>query len=434
VASIRNSTPEATSNGVTSLLRAHKVHLFIVALFALYPGIHAVLTTSPVGREMTVLLPPIYAMIIVLYFGLFAMSFDFISGYTGYLSFGHAAFYGVGAYTVVLIANDKIPLLPPDTPYMFSLIVAGLFAAIVALAIGTVSFQRTTGVYFAMVTLGFAEISHVFIRNWRYVGSSPQDGISVIGMTEGFAIGVPYVSSLQLQIGQLAGDSIENLLGLGIDLSTVTVSYYMIGLVVLVSYLLMKRILNSPYGRVMVAIRGNENRAKALGYNTFRYKLGAFVISGFFAGVAGALLAGYHRSADPEIFFLLVTAFALVATIVGGTKTLAGALYGYLFYITLEEMFKLEEGGIIPYLEEIVGDAAMNTELVGQWALDDILMAFVAGRAELYIGIIFVFFVLYLPRGILGMIHIRLGSTVESFVSSKMSETAESRTGETADD
>jgi branched-chain amino acid transport system permease protein len=200
-------------------LQNHTVHFAVLVVLASYPGVHSLLIHSSFGAEAEMLLPSVSAMITVFYFGLFAVSFNFISGYTGYLSFGHIAFFGTGAYTVVLIANGKVPLLASDTPFMASLVVAGLIAASLALLIGSVSF-RLSGVYFAMITLGFAEVLHVFIRNWEYVSSSPQSGVSITGYQEGLAIGIPLISELQMRIGQLRGDTIENLFGLGINFSS----------------------------------------------------------------------------------------------------------------------------------------------------------------------------------------------------------------------
>ncbi|PSP96027.1 branched-chain amino acid ABC transporter permease, partial [Halobacteriales archaeon QS_1_68_44] len=234
----------------------------------------------------------------------------------------------------------------------------------VALAVGAVSF-RLTGVYFAMVTLGFAEVAHVFVRNWDYVGSNPRDGAAVTGR-EGFAVGYPGLPAdvrgvlpdvrgvfpevlarpRQVRLGRLTGDSFENVFGLGIDLGTAEVSYYAVGAVVLVCYFVMQRIIHSPFGRVMVAIRENEERAEAVGYNTFWYKLGAFGVSGFFGAVAGGLLAGYRRSVAPEFTLL------------------------------------------------------------------EFINVFVDGRADLYLGVVFVLFVLFVPRGLLGTLRERLGGTV----------------------
>jgi len=380
-----------------------------------YPGIYAVLTGSgsPVAAEAATLLPTVRTMVTVLYFGLFAMSFDFISGYTGYLSFGHAVFYGSGAYFVVLVANGKIPLLGPETPFMLSLVLAGLLAFVLAVLIGGVSF-RLTGVYFAMITLGVSQVVYVFVRGWEFVARNPRDGPAVTGRTSGFEIGVPGVDSLNVAIGQLTGDSVEGLLGV-LSFSPTEVSYYAIGAVVLLCYLALQRILHSPFGRVMVAIRENEERARAVGYSTFRYKLAAFAVSGFFAGVAGALFAGFRRSVSPEnSLFFLVAGDALLASIIGGFGTLAGPLFGRLFDETVREFLSTEGagGGLVPYLRDVLSEGALATELVGGLTVSEAIGTFLVGRAPLFLGLLFVVFVLYLPAGLLGSLRARLGSTV----------------------
>ncbi|PSP55881.1 branched-chain amino acid ABC transporter permease [Halobacteriales archaeon QS_1_67_19] len=368
---------------------------------------------SPLSTEMVTLLPRVETMIAVLYFGLFAVSFDFISGYTGYLSFGHAAFYGTGAYFVVLASNGKVPLVGSGTPFLLLLVLGGLLAVVLALLIGAVSF-RLTGVYFAMITLGFAQVLYVFVRNWDYAASNPRDGPAVLGRTEPFSVGVPGVDSLNLAIGQLAGDSVEGLFGL-LSFTTTEVSYYMIGLVVLVCYFAMQRIIHSPFGRVLVAIRENEERAEAVGYNTFWYKLGAFAISAFFAAVAGGLFAAFRRSVSPEnTFYFLVTGDALLASIIGGFGTLAGPLYGWLFDETITEFLSKagEGGGLLPYLRANLGDATMATELFNGLTVGQTIDTFLNGHAELYIGAVFVLFVLFVPNGLLGTVRQRLGGPV----------------------
>jgi branched-chain amino acid transport system permease protein len=364
----------------------------------------------PLGELLNVFLPRVTTMVVVLYVGLFAMSFDFISGYTGYLSFGHGMFYGIGAYFVVLAGSGKVPGLAAGDPFMLMLVLGAVLSFVVATAIGAVSF-RLTGVYFAMVTLGFAEVAHVFIRNWDYVGSNPRDGAGVVGR-EGFTVGVPYVDSLGVRLGRLTGDSFTNVLGLGIDLEPAFVSYYAIGAVVLLCYLAMQRIIHSPFGRVMVAIRENEERAEAVGYNTFWYKLGAFGISGFFAAVAGGLFAGYRRSVAPEnTFDLFVTADALLAAIIGGFGTLAGPLYGHLFHETVAGMLSTESHGLARFLRDELPPAVLSAG-AGDLTVLRFINVFVDGRAELYLGLVFIAFVLFVPRGILGSLRDRLGGTV----------------------
>jgi branched-chain amino acid transport system permease protein len=398
-------------------LARNTVQVAVIGLLAAYPFVYAALVNSPLGTEATALLPRVQTMVAVLYFGLFAASFDLISGYTGYLSFGHAAFYGTGAYTVILAANGKLPLLGPGTPFVALLVIAGVLAVVLALAIGAVSF-RLSGVYFAMITLGFSQVLYVFVRGWDFVASNPRDGPAVLSPDVSFQIGVPGVDPLNLAIGTLAGDSVEGLFGV-VTLSTVEVSYYMVGLVVLVCYLAMRRIVHSPFGRTLVAIRENEARARAVGYDTFRYKLRAFALSAFFAGIAGGLFAGFRRSVTPEsTFYFLAAGDALLAAIIGGFGTLAGPLFGRLFDETVREFLSKtgEGGGLLPWLESTLGQSALGTELVGGLTVGGAIDAFLNGHAPLYVGLLFVLFVLYVPNGILGTVRDRLGGRVGEVV------------------
>lgn len=396
----------------------HRVHLLTVLALAAYPPVYKLLTNSGLSREFVAVLPEVQAMVAVLYFGLFAMSFDFISGYTGYLSFGHAAFYGTGAYLTVLIANGKLAVtlpvlgtvLAPQTSFVVSMLLAGLLAALLALVIGSVSF-RLSGVYFAMITLGFSQVLYVFVRDWDFVSDAPRDGVAVTTRTTGFQIGVPGVDQLNVAVGVLAGDSVE-LFGEAVTFSATDVSFYAVGAVVLVSYLLMQRIVHSPFGRVMIAIRENEERARAVGYDTYRYKLGAFAISGFFGGVAGALFAAFRRSVTPENgFYFLVAGDALLASIIGGFGTLVGPLYGRLFEESLQEFLSKSGsgGGLLPWLRANVPESVLTTDLVGGLTVAEAIDTFLNGHAELYVGLMFVLFVLYVPNGLLGTLRDRAG-------------------------
>ena len=400
---------EGRAATLTDSVRNHAVHIAVALAFLIYPIVYEALLSSPLESEVASFLPGITFMIVVLYMGLFAMSFDFISGYTGYLSFGHAAFYGTGAYFVVLAANGQIPGIPGGTPFMITLLLGAILAALLALVIGSVSF-RLTGVYFAMITLGFAQVIYELIRSWGYISSNPREGATVSG--DGLAIGVPYVDALSLQVGRLTGESFENLFGLGIDISATVVSYYALALVVVVCYFAMQRIIHSPFGRVMIAIRENEERARAVGYSTYWFKMAAFSISGFFGAIAGGIFAAYARSVSPDnTYFFLVTSDALITTIIGGFGTLAGPLYGTMLHQWLEDVLSTESGGLATYLREGLPEAVLETEFLG-FSLELFINTALAGRAPLYLGIVFVLFVLFVPNGILGTLRDRLGGTV----------------------
>jgi branched-chain amino acid transport system permease protein len=163
----------------------------------------------------------------------------------------------------------------------------------------------------------------------------------------------------------------------------------------------------------MVAIRENEERARAVGYATYRFKLAAFAISGFFGAVAGGIFAAYSRSVAPDgTFYFLVTADALITTIVGGFGTLAGPVYGTLFTQGLEDVLSTESGGIATLLREGLPASVLEADLFGV-SLELFVNTAVDGRAPLYLGIIFVLFVLFVPNGILGTLRDRLGGAVE---------------------
>ena len=401
---------------VRTYARDHTIHLLVVVFLVLYPGIYHFIGSADGTTLGKLLFPSMSTMLELLTVALFAMSFDFISGYTGYLSFGHSLFFGTGVFLVLGTYSgsyEGIPVLgwiPASLPFMLLLLIAGLICIVLALLVGAVSF-RLTGVYFAMITLGFAQVLYVFVRDWDYVSTNPRDGIALSG-GRGFELGVPFVDQLTVKLGTLTGDTLTLL---GHTLGTTTVSFYAVGLVVLLCYLAMQRIVHSPFGRVMIAIRENEERAEAIGYDTFRYKLGAFAISGFFGGVGGGLLAGFKRSVTPETgFYFLTSGDALLASIIGGFGTLAGPLWGHLFDESVREFLSKQGqgGGLLPYLESTLSEGFLATELYGGLTVEGFITAALNGHASLYVGIVFVLFVLYVPDGLVGTVRDRLGGPV----------------------
>lgn len=422
-------------------LRDHVAHLAVVVVFILYPFAYDALYAQ-FGLVVQSLLPTPRTMLTVLIFGLFAISFDFISGYTGYLSFGHAAFFGIGAYAVVLGFNGQLPLVPAQLPFVPLLVVGAVLATLTAIAIGLVAF-RLSGVYFAMITLGVSEILFVAANNFDFLtpgSSDPSEGVAAGSAFEATFdpvlrvpfvdvladLGVPAVGALQVELGAFGDQTF-----LGVDVAglltetnpSVVTSYLAVGTVVLLSYLAMQRIVHSPFGRVMIAIRENEQRARAIGYNTFRYKLAAFAISAFFGAIAGGLLVGYTGSVDPQnSFFFLITGFALIAAIVGGLGTLAGPLFGYVFLEGVEEFLSREGngGGLQPLLEQFLPGGVLETE-IGGLTVNRALDAFMTGHGEFYTGIIFVLFVLFLPIGVLGTLRARIDEpTIAAAVSRRL--------------
>ena len=414
--------------------RQHSIHLLVLVVFAIYPGLYHFMNGAESTTAMIWLLPNMETMQLVMTAGLFAASFDFISGYTGYLSFGHSLFFGTGAFFVLGTRTGSfrgMPVLdaiPPDLHFMYLMVLAAILAVILAIIVGAVSF-RLTGVYFAMITLGVAELGRYIVRS--YVGrestlgatGDPAEAIYQIGLPiDGFSLPLKSFGGNMVAIGDIPVvaqilqvlDAIP-VLGAYIvpDAQIVgpTVNFYLLGIVALVSYFIMQRIIHSPFGRVMIAIRDNEERAEAIGYNTFWYKMGAFSISAFFAAIAGALEGARTNGASADAAFGVLdrAGEALLATIIGGIGTLAGPFYGFLFDRNLREIFGGVGGdnGIVAFLE-----ANMQWLLdisVGPIHVENILTVWMQGRAELYIGIVFVVFILFVPGGLLGSIRNRTG-------------------------
>lgn len=238
--------------------------------------------------------------------GLFAMSLDLLVGYAGLVSLGHAAFYGAAAYTVGLIVNklgitDVAVLLPA------SLAVAAVFA----LAIGALSI-RTSGVYFIMITLALAQMLYYFVKDRRDWGGT--DGMNV--------------------------DSKPTMEWFGVrlfDFYDRTAFYYLVLACLVGAFVLLSVMLAAPFGRVLVGIKANEARTRALGYDVQRVKLVAFVIAGTLAGLAGFLEAARATFVNPQHLAWHESGHLLVIVILGGMGTLWGPVLGAFVVIFLED-------------------------------------------------------------------------------------------------
>jgi len=248
---------------------------------------------------------PQYALTVIvaaLIFGLFAMSLDLMVGYCRLFSFGHAAAYGLGAYSAGLILiHWKLPLL-------IGIALAVGITVLIAIPIAWIC-TRSTGVSFAMLTLAFAQLGYAMLFRFRdFTGGS--DGIAGIPRPPG-----PF----------------------GMDWFQARNGYYFLVLGCLLgSYLLCRAIVRSPFGAVLAGIRENEAKTVALGYNTRAYKITTVVLSYGFGGLAGALYAGFAGYASPELFFWLTSGHVLVMVVVGGAGTLVGPILGAVFFVFLE--------------------------------------------------------------------------------------------------
>lgn len=238
----------------------------------------------------------------ILTWGLFAISVDLLLGYTGLLSFGHAAFWGGSAYVTGLIA------IRTGVPFPFAVLGGAAFAMAIALPIGYLSVRRT-GIYFAMVTLAFAQMLYFVANQWREV-TGGENGLQ----------GIP-----------------RNFFGIE-AVETDSFYFYYTGLVVvLLGILAAWRIVNSPFGRVLTAVRDNPARARALGYDVERYKITAFVLSAGLAGLAGGVFSISHGFASLQELAWTTSGKVVLVTVLGGIGTLWGGLVGAGIVVSLED-------------------------------------------------------------------------------------------------
>lgn len=234
--------------------------------------------------------------------GLFAMSLDLLVGYCRLYSFGHAAAYGLGAYSYALILT-YVPL-----PLPVGILLAVAVTVLIAIPIAWIC-TRSTGVSFAMLTLAFAQLGYAMLFRFR----------DVTGGSDGL-VGIPR------HPGPLGIDWFQSKLGY----------YYLVLVCLLGSYLLCRAIVRSPFGAVLAGIRENEPKTIALGYNTRAYKITTVVLAYGFGGLAGALYAAFAGFASPELFFWLTSGRVLIMVIVGGAGTLIGPILGGVSFVFLE--------------------------------------------------------------------------------------------------
>jgi branched-chain amino acid transport system permease protein len=238
----------------------------------------------------------------ILIYAMAAASLNLVLGYGGMVSFGHAAFFGAGAYVVGIFAAEGVRSLWIAWP------AAVLVAAFAAFLIGAISL-RTRGVYFIMITLAFAQMMYyVFVSMKAYGGD---DGLSMPGRST----------------------------GLGLELRNDFVWYYLVLALLLVILYLLHRLLRSRFGRVIEAIRENETRATAIGYPVYRYQLLCFVISGAIAGLAGALIANQTSYVGPALLHWVQSGTLMIMVILGGVGRFWGGPVGAAVLLALEELF-----------------------------------------------------------------------------------------------
>ncbi len=316
-------------------------------------------------------------------FGIFAIGFNLLFGLTGYLSFGHAAFLGIGSYATVwmykLLSFNVLPGL------ILAVICSGLFA----LLIGYISLRRS-GIYFSILTLAFAEMAYRLAYSVLTPITNGETGLQV------------YSNDPQILMGENSS-TVTNFFGLEMSANyilnvggwqfTFNFGYYFCAIIAILAFYLSVRIFRSPFGMMLRAVKSNQQRMNYTGLNSRPYTLAVFVISGMYAGLAGGLLASMDPLAGAERMFWTESGAVVLMTILGGAGTLMGPILG---------------AGFIKYFENIF--SKINDNVLHSWfsflpdGLEDfvvfIIHPFVGKGWHLTLGLLFMLVVIFLPGGL----------------------------------
>ena len=310
-------------------------------------------------------------------FGIFAIGFNILFGLTGYLSFGHAAFLGIGSYAAVWMF--KLLTMNVLVALSFGILVTAVFA----LVIGFVCLRRS-GIYFSILTLAFAQMSY----NMAYSVLTP--------ITNGETALILETADPRIIDRAILGDAKEALPSpslFGLELTGYPAFYFCAVMLILAFWVSLK-IFRSPFGLKLLAMKSNQNRMLYTGYNTKPYLLVAFVISGMYAGLAGSLMAVTDPLAGAERMQWTASGEVVLMTILGGAGTLIGPLLGAGIIKYFENIFsavnRTQLGEVFGFLPEPVADALVS-----------IFSLFVGEGWHLTLGILFMLVVIFLPGGLM---------------------------------
>ncbi|MGG1676731.1 branched-chain amino acid ABC transporter permease [Neobacillus sp. NRS-1170] len=305
--------------------RMTAIFLVVAAFLLLLPFVYE-------SRNLLILLTQIFV------FSVFAMSYDLLLGFTGIVSFGHAMFFGIGAYSMGLFMKRLEPTL---LNFLWAVLTTIALTAIVSFIVGLLTL-RLKSHFYAMLTLSLSGLFLVLAEKWR----------SLTFGNDGFTFRVP-------------------------EMFIDRTNFYLLCLVVMVVvFLILKRFTNSPLGRVLQAIRENEQRTESLGYQVLHYKIAASVVSGVLAGIAGILYAISLRFVNTSVFSMDITLDALLMTIIGGVGTLIGAIIG---------------AGLIEFAHDWLTELAKTHVIFERWII--------------FFGILYILVVMFFPKGIVGTLR-----------------------------
>ena len=378
--------PETKRRSILGLAGKDATLLLLVALLTLFAPF--ILNPFPANSELAQFnagYPDLMQRFVI--FGIFAIGFNILFGLTGYLSFGHAAFLGVGSYAAVwmfkLLSMNIIPAI------LLAVVISGLFA----LLIGFISLRRS-GIYFSILTLAFAQMSFALAYSVLTPITGGETGLQLSlsdprildgAAAAGGNIPVPSLFGLEMRETET--------MRFGAWRFNFNAGYYVCAAIMLASFYLAIRIFRSPFGMMLRAIKSNQQRLNYTGLNSRPYTLAAFVISGMYAGLAGGLMASMDPLAGAERMFWTASGEVVLMTILGGAGTLIGPVLG---------------AGMIKYMENIV--SKINKGILNDWfaALPDglqeivvtMVYPFVGKGWNLTLGLMFMLVVIFLPGGL----------------------------------
>jgi len=310
-------------------------------------------------------------------FGIFAIGYNILFGLTGYLSFGHAAFLGIGSYTAVwsfkLLTMNVLP----------AILLSVLLTSVFALLIGYVCLRRS-GIYFSILTLAFAQMAY----NMAYSVLTP-----ITNGETGLQLAKDDLRVVDKLFGVVIQDGIPSTNFFGMSLVGYS-GFYFCAVLLILSFYVSMRITRSPFGLMLKAVKSNQNRLKYTGINTRSYALTAFVISGCFAGLAGAMLAVTDPLAGADRMHWSASGEVVLMTILGGVGTLLGPVIG---------------AGVIKYLENIF--SSFNEQILNgvfgflpesiQHPVVKFVGLFVGEGWELTLGVLFLVLIIFVPGGLM---------------------------------
>jgi branched-chain amino acid transport system permease protein len=305
--------------------RANSIYLIVASFLLLLPFVYD-------SRSLLILLTQVFI------FAIFAMSYDILLGYTGIVSFGHAMFFGIGAYSIGIFMKRFEPTM---LNFLLAILTTIILTAIISFFVGLLTL-RLKSHFYAMLTLSLSGLFLVLAEKWRTLTYG----------NDGFTFRVP----------EVVKDRTD---------------FYLLCLITMVAvFFILKRVTNSPLGRVLQAIRENEQRTESLGYQVLYYKIIASVCAGIVAGLAGILYAISLRFVNTSVFTMDITLDALLMTIIGGVGTLVGAIIG---------------AGLIEFAHHWLTSLAKEHWIFERWIIS--------------FGIIYILVVMFFPLGIVGTLR-----------------------------